>query len=70
MCEHQDTVSMPAEEGCFRSSFLIIYLWAPSRGELRTQTPDTDKFVTIVMLLSYYIGGKKSISNCVKNIPS
>ena len=44
---------------------------APTRGELRTQTPDADKFVTIVMLLSYYIGRKKgNIINCVKYIPS
>ena len=42
-----------------------------SRGELRTQTPDADKFVIIVMLLSYYIGRKKgNIINCVKYIPS
>ena len=62
---------MPAEEGCLRSSFLIIEFWAPYRGELRTQTPDTDKFVLIAMLLSYNIGGKKvNIINCVKYIPS
>ena len=44
--------------------------WALSRVELRTQTPDADKLV-MVMLLSYYIGGKKgNIINCVKYIPS